>query len=362
MNIKPLFIRHRATLRRCITVLAVFSLVLSNVQLAFAAALTNQRDYLNTQKAGTTTGVQHQIFFTTVTAVSGGAGNNKVIVLFPDADDGLWCTAGSITVTGITNPTGATESATSLPGTLATSTCAAGSGSGSADSNSDRLLINTVNDLTSATKYGLQVVQNAGTLKTPATPANNIKVIVKTNNGSADVDSNTLALSTISNDLVVVTAVVDVTLSVTLNTNAVALGTLATATIAKGAITTQISTSAAGGYISLVKYDVTLTAGAFTIPNSGGTVTEGTSGYGASSSDVSGAANAIADWSPTNCTTGTTGVSNATSLSTTFQDYASSATAVTNETTTLCFIAAISGTQQPGAYTSTATVVTTARF
>lgn len=59
---------------------------------------------------------------------------------------------------------------------------------------------------------------------------------------------------------------------------------------------------------------------------------------------------------------GTLSTSNATALSTTFKDYASNTVGVTNEATTLCFAASTSATQAPGTYSSTATLVTTARF
>jgi hypothetical protein len=49
-------------------------------------------------------------------------------------------------------------------------------------------------------------------------------------------------------------------------------------------------------------------------------------------------------------------------LSTTAKQFASAAAAASSDATTLCFLAAISATQAPGAYSTVVTLVTTARF
>ena len=346
-----------ALLRRAVAVTAIAALALTNVQLAVAATLTTPRDYLNRQKAGLTTGVQHQVFFTV--SSSGTLTNGKVKLIFPDADDGLWCrVAGSdLAVTQIQNPTGATESASaSTIGTLAGS-CTQGSGGSSFDT----IIVTFSGTINNSTKYGLQIADGStGKLGTSAAGNDKKVTINTTTSGDVVTDTNTYALSIIGDDQVLVSALVDVTLSVSLDVNSIALGTLSTANVYKGAATTTVSTSAASGYISLVKYDQTLTSttGATIGGVVGGTIAAGESEYGASSSQ---SGNTIGQWSPASCTTGAT-TSNATSLSTTFQDYASRGTAATNEATTLCIMASITGTQAPGTYTSTATLVTTAHF
>ena len=348
-----------ANSKRIATLLVVMSLLMLQSQQVWAAgALTTPRDYLNRQKASLTTGVQHEIFFTTLSAVSGGAGNNKVIIQFPDADDGLWCrTAGSLTVTGIANPTGSTESATILPGAFTSSTCSQGSG----PSSYDKLNINTVNDLGATTKYGVRITGNAGALGTP-TAANSIKIIVTTNNGTIDIDTATLATSIISDDQIVVTATVDPTLTVAVSgSGAASLGTLSTSQVNQAPITSTVSTNANGGFVSLIKYGATLTSGAFTIPDEsgGGTIVAGTSEYGVTSDD-----NTSTDFSSAisnSCSSGA-GPMNAKALTTTFQIFASESAAASGDVTTICFVATTSATQQPGTYTSTATLVTTARF
>ena len=325
-----------------------------------AATITTPRTYLNRQRANQTTGQQFDVFFTEASGKTGT--DNEVRVIFPDGDDTEWCrTAGAVGVTGITDPEGATETATALLGTLA-ATCAQGFGSGSAESNADRLLITGVGALVASTKYGVRITDDGGAGVTgTATPAaNSIRVEVRTYEDSGTLeDTGILALSLISDDQIVVTAVVDVTLSVSLDTNSINLGTLSTATVDQGGVVSTVSTSASAGYISLVKYNNTLTSTPNTIADTtGGTIVAGTSEYGASSSD---SGNTIGVWSPATC--GDTGsTSNATALTTSFQSFASDTVAVTAQPITLCFLTSISGTQAPGTYTSTATLVTTARF
>lgn len=349
----------RRQLRQLTTGLAVLSILVAHIQFASAATLTTLRNYLNRQQAGVATGIQHEIFFT---ETSGKAGtDNEVRIIFPDGDDTEWCrTAGSLTLTAITDPTGATESATGLLGTLS-GTCAQGSGSGSAESNSDRLLITGVGALSAATKYGVRVTGNTAVLGTATPAANNVKVVVKTYEDSGtEEDTGTLALSLISDDQVLVTATVDPTLSVQLNANAANLGTLSTTNVNQASVTSTISTNATGGFVSLVKYGATLTSGVNTIPDEsgGGTIAAGTSEYGASTDDTTSVDLATTSNS---CATGA-GPMNATALSTTFKIFASESAAAANDVTTLCFVATTSATQAPGTYTSTATLVTTARF
>lgn len=345
--------------KRVVSIVAMTATLMFSIPLnpSAAATLTTPRDYLNRQQANDSTGIQHEVFFTATTAVSGGAGVNKVILQFPDNDDTKWCrTAGTdLTITGIANPTGATESATSLPGTL-TGACTQGAGA----SSYDKITVSGVNNLSSATKYGVRIAQNTtAILGTATAAANDIQVTVTTNNGTSDVDSATLALSLITSDQVGVSATVPPTLTVALSSTTVALGTLSISNVNQAGITSTVTTNVTSGYVSLVNYNNTLTSGSNTIANTaGGTIVAGTEEYGASSSQTG---NTIGVWSPTACSTTVT-TSNATALSTTFQPFASATTLVSSEATTLCFLAGIAVTTKPGSYTSTSTVVTTAKF
>lgn len=370
MNTEPLLAsRSRARITRLFACVALVAMTVMSMPFrpASAAVLSTAKDYLNRQQAGLTTGVTHQIFFTTATAVEGGTGNNDIIILFPDADDGEWCTtAGAVTATGIVTATGAatSESATELPGALTTSTCAAGSGSGTANSNSDRIIVNTVNDLTADTKYGVQIVGGAGTLGTATDAGNNIKIIIKTNNGSADVDSFTVATSLVTTDQYTISASIDPTLTVALSVTTVNLGDLTPANISYQGVTSTVTTNSKNGYVSMVKYSGKLSNGVDDIADSGTTVTKGTSGFGASTSASTQTIN-TSDASPACSTTKQTSAAGpfvSTTLTTALQQFSSAATPVAAEGTTLCFLAAVSGVQAPGSYSTTVTLVTTAKY
>jgi hypothetical protein len=147
------------------------------------------------------------------------------------------------------------------------------------------------------------------------------------------------------------------TLTVSLSGSSINLAALSASVVTQGGISSTVTTNAPSGYVSVVKYDQTLTAGSQTIPNAGGSLTNGTAGFGASTSK---SGQTIAQ-TTTSCSTGA-GTFNASSLSTTFQSFASSATPATGDSTTLCMLAGISGTTAPGSYQSTITIVTTPRF
>ncbi len=151
-------------------------------------------------------------------------------------------------------------------------------------------------------------------------------------------------------------------LTVSLSGNSVAFGTLTTGQVYQGSISSTVTTTGSGGYVSVVSYDHTLQSGANTIADTTGSppnnMSAGTSGFGASTSQ---AGNTIAQWNPTSCAT-TASASSATPLSTSAKSFASSSGTVSGQATTLCLLTALSGTQVPGAYTSNLTVVTTGRF
>ncbi len=353
----------RAIFARFFAVLTILGLAFSSLPIRNALAvgvLSTPRDYLSRQQADVASGITHQVFFTTVSSVTGGA-SAKITLQFPDADDGKWCrTAGTdLVVTGIANPTGATESATTLPGGSVTASCTQGSGG----SSFDKIIVANFTTLSATTKYGVQIAQ-AGSptalLGTAASAGNDIQVLVTTtNNSSVDIDSGTLAMSLITNDQVAVSATVNPTLTVVLSANTASLGTLDTGHINQAGITSQVTTNGANGYASLVNYNATLTSGSNTIQDvPGSTLAIGNEGYGAASSQ---SGNTIAQWNPTACST-TTSTTNLTALSTSFKSFASASAPVSAQTTTLCFGAGVSGTTKAGSYTSTSTLVTTGKF
>ncbi len=166
----------------------------------YAGSLAYLKDRLNRLIQNQTNGIAHIVVFTTENAVSGGAGNNSVVLVFPDADDTKWCATAGTDLVAI----GSTEdSAAALPGTL-TARCTQGSGG----SNYDTIYVEGVDNLSATTKYGVQVSDGStAKLGTPAATTTGL-ITVKTNNGTGDVDNEKLAVDIITNDQVTVTATV----------------------------------------------------------------------------------------------------------------------------------------------------------
>ncbi len=158
-----------------------------------AADLATTSMYFNHNTAGLTSGVEADLYFTTTTAVSGGSGNNKVIIAFAT---GTWCNASQNLTTGAPS---AKETATTLPGTL-TATC---------NASGNQITITGVDDLSASTKYGVKLSGN--NLYTAS--AGQHDTTVTTNNGSADVDSRHIALRTISDDDINITGYIGPTLT-----------------------------------------------------------------------------------------------------------------------------------------------------
>lgn len=180
--------------------IVIFLLVLFLIQvpqIVFAGTLTVLKDRLNRQKENLTTGVIHTVVFTTQNAVLGGVGNNKVILTFPDADDGKWCaTAGNDVIYTACTEDGSNQ----LPG-LPTARCTQG-GVGTYDT----IFVESVDNLTALTKYCLQVSDGPiAKLGTPAATTTGV-ITVKTNNGAVDIDNGKLPVDIVINDQVVVTA------------------------------------------------------------------------------------------------------------------------------------------------------------
>ncbi len=352
---------HRMVVRKALSIFALLSLFIFSVPIGHvqAGTLTTPRDYLNRSQANVTTAVQHEVFFTATTAVTGGAGVNKIKLVFPNdaTNNTKWCRTvgtGDLTVTGIANPTGATETATILPRTL----------TGACTQTPDTITISGVNNLSAATKYGVRIAQLSSTiLGTASAATDNIQVTVKTNDGTTDIDTQIIALSVQTSDQVTVSATVNPSLTVVISATTAALGTLDTTHVNQASITDTITTNAPNGYNMGVKYVTTLTdATSDTIADTaGGTIQVGEAEFGVSTSQTSSPLNTISVWNPTSCAT-TTSTTTASALTNAFQTFGSASVGTTSTVVTLCFAASITGTTKPGSYTSTATVVTTAKF
>jgi len=160
----------------------------------FAGDLTHLKDRLNRLKENLPSGIEHLVVFKTQTAVSGGPGNNKVVISFPSSDDYLWCrVAGTLLASGCNE-----DGANPLPGSLS-AVCS------QAD---DKILISGVDNLSASTSYCVKITENGtGLLGTPAASTKGI-ITVTTNDGTSDVDSGILVVDILPDDQVILTATV----------------------------------------------------------------------------------------------------------------------------------------------------------
>ena len=132
----------------------------------------------------------------------------------------------------------------------------------------------------------------------------------------------------------------------TLSGNSISFGTLTTAAVASGSITTNVKTNALSGYTTSIATDgaFRITSGADINAVSDGTVTAGSEEYGVRTSGADGLLNS-AD----------------TGISTTAINYASNS-GPSDVTTTLTFKAAVAPTTSSGNYSQTVYLVATGRF
>jgi len=163
-----------------------------------------------------------------------------------------------------------------------------------------------------------------------------------------------------STDQVTVSATVDPSITLTLSTNAINLGTLATGSVSSQTMTSLTATNAVGGYSStLLENNDLRIDGSNNIDDVGiaGTIDAGTEEYGMSTDDgTDGPFDIITD---ADCAS----VFNADPITATAQTYAGDTSGpVAGETTTLCFAASINATTAAGSYTHTLTFVTTGIF
>ena len=241
--------RYKAPFSILTAVVMVLSLVLGPVWMqnrAEAGAIQNSYLHLSRMKVDIATGVEMVLAVNPASSFT----TPTIDIVFPDADDGNWCrTNGALTVagtaTGVPDQGGqAIDSA--LPGTLSAS-CTAGSGAGSYDT----ITITGVTALTNGTTYGVSLSGSVGVLGTDDTTGNHLTTINITEGLTKD--TITYAVELVTDDQVVITAsVVEApTVTCSLSTNSVALGTLyqgGSYSTATHTITASTSTGADGYY------------------------------------------------------------------------------------------------------------------
>jgi len=325
------------------------------------AASMQARDYMSRNQANITSGITHEFVISPITTTSG-----NLIVVFPDADDGLWCrTAGSLTAV----TTGLHDSAQALPGTLSAS-CTQGSGASSYDT----ITISGVTSISSPNTYGVRVSGNVGVLGTTSSATNSI-VTVKTNNGS-DVDTRNIVLVTVASDQISITGKVDPTLTFGITDTQIGFGTITAAALryatadevgaaaAPGAgapTTVSASTNAQSGLVIEVR-DQNAAAGsgmynsspATTLTSRASTaVAFGTVGFGVYAKNAS---NITLDEAFDHDSASDL------AISTSFQPIASTTAAVSSASFDVAAIAAVAASTAPGDYADTLTLVATGKF
>jgi hypothetical protein len=363
-------------------VLSVVVLVLAAgfaAHLVSAATLTSAYDRLNRVQSGLTTGVVHNIVFTPATTVSGGT-DSILLLQFPASDGGKWCqTAGSLTEAVDTE-----NGATGLLGTLTGGgSCTKGNGT-----TQDTLIICSTgsNTWTSGNLYGVTVSGNTGVLGTSATTSNNILVNFTTGTAgsctstlSTTDDTGSIALATLANDQVAVTATVPPLLSFSISGASVGFGTLTSANVyyantagtgatsepSAGNMTgVTISTNAPSGLIVSASDSGNGASGSglyksvapahLVTSTSANAVTAGTEGFGLFVDNVSGVS-AASGWG-----SGKSGGTN--TISTSAQTVLTAASAVNAGTASVGLVSAISNITPAGAYTDSITLTGTGKF
>ena len=335
---------HIRSWSRVVASLSILALLAFNLPImpAHAAALTTAYIRVSRQQASVASGISLTAFFKPASTAT----ENKFQIIFPLADNTVWCrTAGSLTFT-----TTALDGA--VTPTASAGTCSQGNGTTTYDT-----FDFTTADLTPATLYGVVITGSAAVLGTGVAGAHVTTLKTRTS-VPADIDTLNVALTINADDQVDVTATVDPTLTATVSPlSTVSLGTLTTTNVNQASLTDTVVTNAPNGYVSTVLYGATLTSGSNTIPDAAGTATAALSKFGASTDDTTSVDLAT---SQNSCATGV-GPYNATSLTTSPQVFGSRS-APGSTVDTLCFSASISATQAPGTYSSTVTIVTTGKF
>ena len=168
--------------------------------------------------------------------------------------------------------------------------------------------------------------------------------------------SGALAVSIIADEQVVVSAVVDPTITFTITGDPVALGTLSTASISTDTLTAQTETNAVNGYSVTLISDGALRNGANTINAvADGAVTIGSEEYGVATNDDEAGLDisyeAGCDGDPS------TGISAVTA-----QTFGGESTGPVNEIVTLCFAASIDSQTLAATYQHTLTLISTGLF
>lgn len=221
------------------------------------------------------------------------------------------------------------------------------------------------NSTNATTRSGSQNVYFSGVVNPSAT---NSTFFIRMNtfsdaNWTTLIDSGTVASSTAG--LVTVTASVDETLTFTLGTANVALGTLTSGTTGKGTSTMSVATNAATGYSISYKPTTTLASGSnnITALTAGGASATGTPQFGINLvSNTTPAVGANVSGAGTGTASAGYNTSNSFKFDVSGGTVAQASIPTNSNTYTASYIANISDITPPGAYSTNITYVATANF
>jgi len=343
-----LFVLHNKRVQRKLSAIAVIAImlgILAPIPWHAAYAVPSLSDtYLRMNRMKASQATDFRLVFKPATAV---AANGKVKITFP---------------------AGFTVNATQ---TASSATCAAESGAAAMPgvsgptSSGQTISVTTTAGLSAATLYCVDLT-SVTAVTNHATPGGYVPTVFTTTSGDVTIDSKTIGLRVISDDQIVVTAVVPPTFDFALsgNTDAFTASLDPTAVRTTTGRTITISTNAAKGWIAWVKdsnQGLTSASASYTIPTAGtinatpNTLSAGTEGYvldvnlttdsGNGTPSIAGEYNGVA-------------ASSGGTLSGTFQVMASSTGTALGDVLTLIEYAAINGETKAGDdYTDTLTVV-----
>jgi hypothetical protein len=315
-----------------------------------AAGLTSTNIRFNRMKAATAT-----TFRLTFTVPAGNAATEaSVYIAFPDAY--------TVATTGLTADASSCG-ATALPGTLSVT--------GSNTASSKNITVAGVTNLTATSTYCVDIDKTTthDPLTNPTSGLYSLSVTTRTS-VPASIDTSTIGARVISDDQVVVTAVVPPSFNFVLDANTTAFTSgLDSATVIKTtARTVTITTNATQGWIAWAKdLNTGLTSAAAgktiasTTPGTAATLVAGTEGYvlGVDKTDAGGGGTVTVD----TAYVGTAGNSNGSGLDTAFRQIASADGTANGDVLTLIGKAAINAMTPAGIdYTDTWTVIGAGSF
>lgn len=240
-----------------------------------AATITSAKDTLTRIKAAVT--ADHVVVFSLPTGVNFDSGD-RLLVDFPSGFSlgGSWTTADFTFNDGTSRTVNAVESTASPNGVV--TGCSDGANNVGVEIDTTNIIFNVIpcggsfvaSSNAATITFTILGTAGNGTLTNPSTGEYLITISNDEDNDTVLNDNVTIAVRIITDDQVVVTASVDPSISFSLGSNSVNLGTLTSSATGTGSHTFSVGTNGAGGFA--VTYNgATLTKGSDTILEIGGT-------------------------------------------------------------------------------------------